>query len=146
LAYPFHDELQMACDTYYFAAWALDEAETVGLSWKIDPSHPQSKHVSKHWKGQRDKLDPHVVAAIRLLMLTGARLREVLGLRWEWIHLERGLIFLPTSKTGRKTIVLNAAALDILQDLAARSRALSPMAPRARIDRFGASSSGARFT
>jgi len=97
----------------------LDEGETVGLPWNLDPSKPQSKHVPKHWKGQREKLDPFAVAAIRLLVLTGARLREILDLRWEWIDLERGLIFLPTSKTGRKTIVLNAGALDIIRALKA---------------------------
>jgi integrase len=98
---------------------ALNEGVSVGLPWRIDLSKPQSKHLPKHWKGQRDKLDPFAVAAIRLLILTGARLREILDLRWEWIDLERGLIFLPTSKTGRKTIVLNAAALDIIRGLAA---------------------------
>src|ERR1700722_1890688 len=44
--------------------------------------------------------------ALRLLIFTGARLREILDLRWEHIDLERGLLLLPASKTGRKTIVL----------------------------------------
>ena len=57
------------------------------------------------------------VAAIRLLLLTGARLGEVLGLRWEWVDLERGCIFLPDSKTGRKTIPLGSHALEILAGL-----------------------------
>lgn len=60
---------------------------------------------------------PHTVAAIRLLLLTGARLGEVLGLRWEWVDLERGCIFLPDSKTGRKTIPLGGHALEILAGL-----------------------------
>ena len=57
------------------------------------------------------------VAALRLLLFTGARLREILHLRWEHVDLERGLLFLPDSKTGRKTITLNAPALAVLQSL-----------------------------
>ena len=46
--------------------------------------------------------------SLRLLILTGARLREILNLEWEHVDTERGLLLLPDSKTGRKTIVLNA--------------------------------------
>ena len=38
---------------------------------------------------------PYAVAAIKLLVFTGARLGEVLGLRWEWIDFERGEARLP---------------------------------------------------
>jgi integrase len=51
------------------------------------------------------------------LILTGARLREILNLRWEWVDFERGLLLLPDSKTGRKTIVLNAPAMVVLAGL-----------------------------
>jgi integrase len=34
-------------------------------------------------------------AALRLLILTGARLREILYLKWEYVDIERGLLFLP---------------------------------------------------
>jgi hypothetical protein len=54
-------------------------------------------------------LDPFAVAAIRLLILTGARLREILHARWEHVDFERGVIFLPDSKTGKKPIYLSAA-------------------------------------
>jgi integrase len=57
---------------------------------------------------------PEVTNAIRLLLFTGCRLREILNLRWVEVDLERGLLHLPDSKTGRKTVVLNTAALDIL--------------------------------
>jgi hypothetical protein len=39
---------------------------------------------------------------------------RILGLRWEWIDFERGIIFLPDSKTGKKSIVLSAEALAVL--------------------------------
>jgi integrase len=62
-------------------------------------------------------LDHFAVAAIRLLCLTGARLREILHARWEHVDFERGIIFLPDSKTGKKPIFLNAAALAVIAGL-----------------------------
>jgi len=64
---------------------------------------------------------PPGAKAIRLLLLTGARRSEILGLRWEMIDLERRVIHLPDSKTGRKPIPLNAPALDVLARLPRRS-------------------------
>lgn len=96
---------------------AISEGETVGIPWDLDPSHPQAKHVPKSWKGQREKLDAYAAAALRLLILTGARLREILNLRWREVDLERGLLLLPDSKTGRKTIVLSDAALSVIRGL-----------------------------
>ena len=57
------------------------------------------------------------IAALRLLLFTGARLREILHLRWEHVDREWGLLFLPDSKTGKKTIFLNASALAVLGSL-----------------------------
>ena len=39
---------------------------------------------------------------------TGARLREILNLRWEWVDLERALL-LPDSKTNTKCIIPQCA-------------------------------------
>jgi len=55
------------------------------------------------------------IAALRLLLFTGARLREILHLRWEHVDMERGLLLLPDSKTGRKAITLNAPSLAVLK-------------------------------
>jgi integrase len=60
-------------------------------------------------------LSPDAAAALRLLIFTGARLREILHLRCEHVDLGRALLLLPDPKTGRKTIVLNRPALEILQ-------------------------------
>jgi integrase len=60
---------------------------------------------------------PSVIAAIRLLILTGARLGEILGLHWEGIDWQRGLAQLSDSKTGEKTLYLSPEALEILQNL-----------------------------
>ena len=56
-------------------------------------------------------------AAIRLLILTGARRGEILNLRWDYIDMEREIIFLPDSKTGAKQINLNKPAIEVLQSL-----------------------------
>jgi integrase len=93
---------------------AIREAETTGIPWKFDKEQPNAKHIPKNG---RTKIGPHVAAAVRLLILTGARLREILGLKWEYVDLERGLLLLPDSKTGRKAIILNAPALAILREL-----------------------------
>jgi integrase len=94
---------------------AIREAETIGVPWNIDNTKLTAKHVPKN--NRRTKLGPHAAAALRLLIFTGARLREILHLRWEYVDFERGLLLLPDSKTGRKTIVLNAPALAVLATL-----------------------------
>jgi integrase len=95
---------------------AVREAETVGLPYEIDEVKPKAKHAPKE-ANRRTKIGPHAAAAVRLLILTGARLREILHLQWEHVDLERGMLLLPDSKTGKKAIVLNAPALDILASL-----------------------------
>ena len=55
---------------------------------------------------------------IRLLLLTGARVSEILTLRWEAIQPPR--LQLPDSKTGPKFIYLGANATAILQGLERR--------------------------
>jgi integrase len=57
---------------------------------------------------------PAAVAALRLLVFTGARTSEILGLRWEHMDFEWGMLRIPDSKTGAKTIPLNAPALELL--------------------------------
>ena len=93
---------------------ALTVAETVGVPWQSKPG-VKSKHIPKRWKEQREIVDARAVAAIRMLLLTGARLREILNLSWGEVDLERGLLFLADSKTGKKAVVLSDAASLILQ-------------------------------
>jgi integrase len=47
-----------------------------------------------------ETIDPFAVAAIRLLILTGARLLEILHAKWQNVDIDRGIIFVPDSKTG----------------------------------------------
>ena len=95
---------------------ALSEGESVGLPYSVDESKPGAKHAPKA-ENRRVRLDPFAVAAIRLLILTGARLREILDARWSQVDLERGVIFLADSKTGKKPIYLSAAAQAVLAGL-----------------------------
>jgi integrase len=95
---------------------AIREAETIGLPYTVDATKPKAKHAPKEAR-RRTVIGPHAAGALRLLIFTGARLREILHLRWEQVDFERGLLLLPTSKTGKKTIVLNAPALAILNAL-----------------------------
>jgi integrase len=60
---------------------------------------------------------PFVIAAIGLLVLTGARLSEILTLRWEHVDLDTGVLRLPDSKTGAKLIYLNGVAIQLLRKM-----------------------------
>jgi integrase len=52
-----------------------------------------------------------------LLIFTGARLSEILTLRWAWIDLTQGVARLPDSKTGAKNLYLPPGALAVLAAL-----------------------------
>jgi integrase len=107
-------------------------AERWGL--RPDGSNP-CRHVERFAEKKRERMlspaelarlgdalvaydgSPYAVAAVKLLVFTGARLGEVLGLRWEWIDFERGEARLPDSKTGAKTLHLPPPALTVLSAL-----------------------------
>jgi integrase len=54
---------------------------------------------------------------IRLLALTGMRLGEVRGLRWDWLDIEQSCFRLPTAKAGARIVVLGAKTLAYLSAL-----------------------------
>jgi len=74
---------------------------------------------------------PSAVAALRLLLLSGARVGEILTLRWEHVDRVRGVLRLADSKTGAKEIPLGAAALDVLDAI---DRTASPWVIAGRFD------------
>jgi integrase len=94
---------------------AILEAETVGILWHPDPS-TKVKHAPKD-ENRRVTIDSYSAAALPLLLFTGARVGEILRLKWESVDLERGILFLPDGKGGKKFIVLNAPALAVLNGL-----------------------------
>jgi integrase len=97
---------------------AIREGETVGIPWqdRDTSNNPKAKHGRKA-EDRISLLDQHAAAAMRLLLLTGARSGEILNLRWSDVDFERALLHLPDSKTGKKRIVLNAPALAVLAAL-----------------------------
>jgi integrase len=106
--------------------------------WRSDGSNP-CRHVDKYPEHRSERFLSDVelarlanalaesersgtesssaIAAIRLLLFTGARLSEILTLQWRHVDTERQCLRLPDSKTGAKTIYLPAPALHILANL-----------------------------
>jgi len=60
---------------------------------------------------------PAAIAAIRLLIFTGARRGEILTLTWDQVDLEGRRLRLRDSKTGAKDIHLNPPAIDVLRNI-----------------------------
>lgn len=66
---------------------------------------------------ERDGENKTAIAAVRLLVLTGARKSEILAARREWIDTARGYLRLSDSKTGEKLVPLGAPALAVIAAL-----------------------------
>ena len=89
------------------------------------PERRRERHLSPEELGQLGKVlseaertgsEPRpVIDAIRLLILTGARLGEIQTLKWDHVH-DRYLA-LPRSKTGAKRIVLGKEAAHLLRQI-----------------------------
>ena len=58
---------------------------------------------------------PSSIAAVRLLMLTGCRLGEIMNLKWEHVDIPAKALRLPDSKTGAKVVHLGRPAIDVLE-------------------------------
>lgn len=101
----------------------LSESEIHAIGKALEAYEKANKYVTPHpWKKKKGKKEinlttPYVTAAIRLLLLTGARCNEILSLKWADVDFERKLIRLQVSKTGQKTIYLSAPALQLLSAL-----------------------------
>lgn len=109
---------------------AIRLAETEGVPW-VPSTGRQSKH-QRNKENRKTIISPQCAGAIRLLILTGARLREILHLEWSQVDFGRGMIFLTDSKTGKKPILLGGGAIAVLtglKDLAvAEAQRLDPRA------------------
>ncbi len=71
----------------------LDRAEADGMTW------------------------PAAVAAIRFLMLTGCRSREVATLRWDDVDFKGGKLRMRDSKNGPRMVPLTPTAVDLLEGI-----------------------------
>lgn len=63
---------------------------------------------------------------VRLLMLTGCRLREIMHARMDWVDLDRSLLLLPDSKVGQRKIPLSPAAVELIESMPADQEWLIP--------------------
>ncbi len=64
---------------------------------------------------EAERIEPaSAIAAVRLLVLTGCRLNEIMKLRWEHVDLPVSMLRLPDSKTGAKAVHLGQAAASLL--------------------------------
>jgi integrase len=80
----------------------------------------------------KEAILPQSAAAIRLLLLTGARLNEILRAERGWIDLEHRLIHLPNSKTGPRTLFLSEPAAAVVTQLLASNVASRYLLPGRR--------------
>jgi len=60
---------------------------------------------------------PQVLGAIRAAILTGARISELLGLRWDYIRREEGELHLPDTKSGFSRRPLSVETLAVLDSV-----------------------------
>ena len=66
---------------------------------------------------EEERLTSPYVVVLCAFGFTGARLNEILTLRWDHVDLERGWLNRADSKTGAKTVYLNVPARRLLGDL-----------------------------
>lgn len=88
----------------------LDAAERARLHAVLDAAEGATN-------GHPGYFAPSVVACVRLLALTGARLAEITGLTWSMVDRQHRCLRLPESKTGHKVIPLSRTAFDLLERL-----------------------------
>jgi integrase len=101
-----------------------DDLMRLGDAFKIARGGYQAVDWSSYSRDdrftRRSPEDWRAIAAVRLLLLTGARVNEILTLRWSWIDWRLGIARLPDSKTGPKTLFLPEPALRLLEELKVR--------------------------
>ena len=66
---------------------------------------------------EEGRASPHAVAALRLLMLTGCRLNEILTLRWDDVDRAAGEFRLRDGKTGARMVPLTPTAEAVLDGI-----------------------------
>lgn len=77
-----------------------------------------SAEAARLLKATEASVNPQLRAIVGLLLLTGARKRELLDAQWHHIDLDRKVWFIPTSKTGQsRHVPLSQPAQDILAQL-----------------------------
>ena len=68
-------------------------------------------------EGAEGGINPKALAIIKLLTFTGARRGEIERLRWSEVDIVGNRLRLADSKTGQKSVPLNSAAAEVLEEL-----------------------------
>lgn len=114
----------------------LSKALNLAELWGYRPNHSNPcLHVKKYKENKRERFlnqdeinrlivvlteeeaqnssNPWPIHAIRLLLLTGCRLNEILTLKWEEVDVDNQCLRLRDSKTGKKLVYLSSAAIEL---------------------------------
>ncbi|MFS0756506.1 tyrosine-type recombinase/integrase [Noviherbaspirillum sp. 1P10PC] len=76
------------------------------------------EEIQRMYKAMESEPNRTAVAALKFLLLTGARREEALKARWENVDLDNGVWFLPQTKSGRgRYVQLNSEAQALLRAL-----------------------------
>ncbi|WP_243450781.1 tyrosine-type recombinase/integrase [Sandarakinorhabdus glacialis] len=119
----------------------LSKMFSLAERWGLRPDHSNpAKNIDRYREEKRERFltsdevmrlwgvlhSPDVqavptsaIAAIKLLMLTGRRLGEVLALEWAWINFNSKMLSLPDTKTGAFKVPLGDETLALLTELKA---------------------------
>ena len=95
-------------------AYGIERAREEARDRVLSPSEMEElAKALKLFEGQH----PVSVAVIRFAALTGLRIGEVLGIKWEHVDFEMGKLVLPQTKTGRRVHDLPEPALALLAEI-----------------------------
>lgn len=117
----------------------LSKALNLAELWGYRPNHSNPcLHIKKYSEQKRETFlsqdeiahlmailneeennahNPWSLYAIRLLLITGCRLNEILTLKWEEVDFSNQYFRLSDSKTGKKLVYLSTVAVDILKNV-----------------------------
>jgi len=117
----------------------LSKALNLAELWGYRPNHSNPcLHIKKYTEQKRERFlsqdeiaklmnvleeeeknsqNPWTIYAIRLLLITGCRLNEILTLKWEEVDFSNQYLRLSDSKTGKKLVYLSTTAIDILKSV-----------------------------
>lgn len=74
--------------------------------------------VTRLQAAMKDSRNPQLKHIVGLLLLTGARVSELLQAEWKNVHLDRKVWLIPTSKTGKsRHVPLSQPAIDLIGQL-----------------------------